>query len=96
MLFAALSQAARQALRAMNLPKYEYRTEFAKRYYGQGLTEGEAKGRTELVLRQLTVRFGALPESVRARLQVASSQELDGIGERLLTAGTLSEVFDTQ
>lgn len=78
--------------------KYEYRSEFAKRYYGQGLTEGQTKGRlegrTELVLRQLTVRFGALPENVRARVQSASSEELDRIGERLLTASTLSEAVD--
>lgn len=46
-LFAALSEAARRALRDMNLPKYEYKTEFAKRYYGQGLSEGKAEGRTE-------------------------------------------------
>ena len=98
MLFEALSEAARRALRAMNLPKYEYQTEFAKRYYGQGLTEGEAKGRlegrAELVLRQLTVRFGSLPENVRDRLQSTNSEQLDRIGERLLTASTLSEALD--
>jgi hypothetical protein len=92
-LFAALSEAARRALRDMNLPKYEYKTEFAKRYYGQGEAKGRAEGRLELVLRQLTVRFGALPESARARLQTAGSEELDRIGERLLTASTLSEAL---
>lgn len=98
MLDQALSEAARRALQTMISGKYEYRSEFAKRYYGQGLTEGEAKGRlegrTELVLRQLRVRFGTLPESVRARLQGANSEELDRVGERLLTASTLSEALD--
>lgn len=98
MLFKALSEAACRALRAMNLPKYEYQTEFAKRYYGQGLTEGEAKGRlegrAELIVQQLSVRFGALSESVRTGLRAASTEELDRIGERLLTASTLSEALD--
>jgi hypothetical protein len=92
MLFSALSEAARRALQAMNLPKYEYQTEFAKRYYGRG----RAAGRLELVLRQLTVRFGTLPESIRARLEAASSEDLDRIGERLLTASTLSEALESQ
>lgn len=81
----------------MNLPKYEYKTEFARRYYGQGLTEGEAKGRAEgraeLVLRQLTLRFGTLPETVQARVRSARIEELDRIGERLLTAGSLDEAL---
>jgi hypothetical protein len=94
MLFAALSEAARRALRDMNLPKYEYQTEFAKRYYGQGLTEGKAEGRAELVLRQLARRFGDLPEDVRARVRVAGIAELDQIGDRLLTAGSLSEALE--
>lgn len=92
MLDQALSEAARRALQTMVSGKYEYRGEFAKRYYGQGLTEGRA----QLVLRQLTMRFGALPESVRARLQSTTSEELDQIGERLLTASTLSEALGAQ
>jgi hypothetical protein len=90
MLFDALSEAARRALRDMNLPKYEYKTEFARRYFGQG----EAKGRAEIVLRQLTLRFGSIPDAVRARIEGASIEELDGIAERLLTAGSLGEALD--
>jgi Domain of unknown function (DUF4351) len=74
----------------MNLPKYEYQTEFAKRYYGRG----KAEGRAELVLRLLARRFGDLPDDIRARIQGASIDELDQIGERLLTAGSLSEALD--
>ena len=59
MLFAALSEAARQALQTMISEKeYEYRSEFAKRYYSRGLTEGETRGLVpERVHRQL-LRFG--------------------------------------
>ncbi len=91
MLFNALSEAASRALRAMNPSKYEYKTEFARRYYGQGLTAGRA----ELVLRQLTSRFGALPVSAQARIHEASIEELDRIGDRLLTAATLADALET-
>lgn len=102
MLFSALSEAARRALRAMNLPKYEYRTEFAKRYYGagkaegkaEGKVEGRAEGRAEFVLRLLTRRFGDLPRSIHDRIRCASIEELDRIGDRLLTADSLSEALD--
>lgn len=95
MLFKALSEAASRALRAMNPSKYEYQTEFAKRYYGQGLTEGEIRGRTEVLLRQLRSRFGALPTSAQSRIHEASIEELDRIAERLLTAATLADVIET-
>jgi hypothetical protein len=96
MLTEALSEAARRALQSMDPAKYEYRSEFAKRYYGQGLTEGETKGRAELVLRQLTLRFGALSEPDLARVRGAGIEELDRIGERLLTASTLREALDSR
>ena len=83
----------------MNPSKYVYQTEFAKRYFGQGLSqglvEGETKGRAELVLRQLRSRFGALPTTAQARIHDASIEELDRIGERLLTAATLADALET-
>jgi flagellar biosynthesis/type III secretory pathway protein FliH len=42
-----LPEAARQALQTMNASKYEYQSEFARRYYGQGKAEGRAEGRVE-------------------------------------------------
>lgn len=82
----------------MNLPKYEYKTEFAKRYYGQGLAEGKAEGKTEgraePILRLLSLRFGALPEDAQARIRSAALEELDRIGERLLTAGSLEGALE--
>jgi hypothetical protein len=45
---AALGEAARRAVEEeMQSGKYEYRSEFAKRYFEQGRVEGEAKGRAE-------------------------------------------------
>jgi uncharacterized protein DUF4351 len=85
----SLSEAARNALTAMQPQKYEYQSDFARKYYGQGLAEGEAK----LVARQLAHRFGVLPESAQGRIRVASIDELEAIGLRLLTATTLEEAL---
>ena len=59
----------------------------------EGRTEGRAEGRTELLLRQLTKRFGPLPTETVARINAAAIPELDRWGERLLDARSLSEVF---
>ena len=99
----SLSEAARRQLQTMDPAKYQYQSEFARRYYGQGqaegraeglangLAKGQAQGRAELVIRQLALRFGALSNELQARLLATSIDELDAIGERLLTARTLHE-----
>jgi len=45
------------------------------------------------VLKQLTLRFGALSEDVIARVQTAPSEELELFAERVLTAQTLDEIL---
>ncbi len=64
----------------------------------EGRTEGRIEGRAEgerLVLsRQLTIKFGPLPESALARLRRASETELSSWVDRVLTAHTLDEVFN--
>ena len=81
----------------MDPAKYEYQSEFAKRYIALGKAEGEAQGkaqgRADLVKRQLTLRFGKLPAETVTRISTASIEELDAIGERLLTASTLDEAL---
>jgi len=73
----------------MDPAKYEYQSEFAKRY----VALGRAEGRATLLTRQLTLRFGTLAADAVARLGTASIDELDAIGERLLTARTLQEAL---
>jgi hypothetical protein len=73
----------------MNPAKYEYRSEFARHYFGQGLAEG----RSTLLQRLLTRRFGPLPAEVTGRLSSATIDELDAIGERLLAAQSLEEAL---
>jgi len=89
----SLSEAARRALRSMDMSKYEYQSDFARQYVAQGRVEGRVEGRAELVIRLLGVRFGAPSNEVRSRLKTASLSELDAIGERLLTAETLAEAL---
>lgn len=92
LVFDSLSEAARKELRAMDPAKYEYRSEFARRYFGQGLVEGRAA----LLQRLLARRFGALPAETTERLSTATIDELDAIGERLLSAQTLDEALGSR
>lgn len=89
----SLSEAARRAFQTMRAFKYEYQSDFAKHYFGKGKAEGKAEGRAELVLRQLTVRFGALSDDAKARVAGATAEELDAVAERVLTAQTLQEAL---
>ena len=93
----SLSTAARQELQAMDPAKYEYQSEFARRYVAQGRAEGKAEGqlegRADLLVRQLTLRYGPLASDVRAWIAAASIADLDAVGERLLTAQSLQEAL---
>ncbi|HEY0683320.1 MAG TPA: DUF4351 domain-containing protein, partial [Steroidobacter sp.] len=89
-----LSEAARRALRDMMPANYEYQSDFARKYYGQGKAEGKAEGIADIVGKQLTLRFGPLDEATRSRIAAASSTELEEIAKRLLTAPTLDAALD--
>ena len=69
----------------------------AEAWIEQGRAEGAAEGRTEgqaeLLLRQLQLRFGALPEAVRGRVRSASVSELEAWAEAVLDAASLDEVL---
>jgi hypothetical protein len=82
-----LSEAARRALQAMDLRKYEYQSDFARRYI--------ALGHANLIAKLLTRRFGPLTQEVQTRIAELSLAELDAIGDRLLTAETLHEALGT-
>lgn len=110
LVWAALSAAARGALQAlMRSGKYEYQSEFARKYFGagkaegraEGMAEGEAKGRAEgkaegkaeLLAKLMRLKFGPLPARVRERLRRASPEELDRWAERILTAASIDDVL---
>lgn len=58
-----------------------------------GRKAGIADGERAVVIRQLTRRFGPLPEDVIARIEGADLATLDRWSEQLLTAATLDEVL---
>jgi hypothetical protein len=95
----SLPEAGRRALQAMDASKYQYQSEFARRYYGQGkadgVAEGKAAGVAETVLKLLATRFGALSPAVATRVQSASAVDLDRIAVKVLTAQTLDEALGT-
>jgi hypothetical protein len=71
--FAFLNDAARRALEAdMQLDKYEYQSEFARRFLAQGREEGREAGHVEAlgaaILAVLEARGLAIDEHVRARI----------------------------
>lgn len=104
LVWASLSEAARKELQAMDPAKYEYQSEFARRWIAlgreegkaEGKAEGQSQGRADLLLRQLTLRYGELGDEVRARISTASIAELDAIGERLLTAKSLKDALGSR
>jgi hypothetical protein len=66
----------------------------ALRYTRQeGLAEGIEKGESTILRRQLTRRFGPLPEWPEQRLQSASSEQLEAWADAVLDARSLEEVF---
>jgi hypothetical protein len=86
----SLSQNAPEAFEAtMNSLGYEYQSDFARRYYGQG----KAEGRVEIILKLLALRFGLLTEAVQACVHSAQDAQLDAVAERFLTAQTLEEAL---
>ncbi len=54
---------------------------------------GELRGEAKILQRQLTLRFGKLPEVVVARLKEANAEQLEAWSEQVLFASTLEDVF---
>lgn len=83
----SLSEAARAALEeTMSTPGNDQTAKFAKRFF-------TAQGQAHILTRQLTARFGPLSEEVRYQLVWSTPEELDDIGDRVLTAATLQEAL---
>jgi hypothetical protein len=59
----------------------------------EGRREGRQEGQLELVTRQLTRRFGPLPDWATARLQAADASQLEQWADRVLDAPSLEAVF---
>jgi hypothetical protein len=59
----------------------------------RGHSTGKLEGKLETLTRQLTHRFGPLPEWVAHRLSAGTGEQLDAWLDRVLDAANLAEVF---
>ncbi|MEZ4239487.1 MAG: Rpn family recombination-promoting nuclease/putative transposase [Myxococcota bacterium] len=59
----------------------------------EGLREGRVQGELRVLLKQLQLKFGALPEAIVARVEAGSEAELEQWAERILVAETLEAVL---
>jgi hypothetical protein len=96
---AARHGAARAALEAlMASGKYEYQSDFAKKYVAegraQGRVEGRVEGRAEAVLALLEARGLEVPASIRTHVMACTDlAKIDTWLARALTARTAAEVI---
>jgi hypothetical protein len=68
-------------------------SDIGKRFYAKGRKAGRADGARELLIEQLTQRFGPLSEAAMEQLEGAAAGRLKYWGGRLLSATSLDEVF---
>jgi len=54
------------------------------------------EGRLEIILKQLTLKFGPLPDEIQTRVRGAQEAQLNILAERMLTAQTLEEALGSQ
>jgi predicted transposase/invertase (TIGR01784 family) len=59
----------------------------------EGRHEGEKRGEAKVLLHLLEVKFGAVDDRTRSRVQAAGPKRLLQWAERVVTADTLSDVF---
>jgi hypothetical protein len=59
----------------------------------QGREEGRQVGHTELLEKQLTLKFGQILPEYRAKLEQATREQIDTYAARVLTADSLAAVF---
>jgi hypothetical protein len=86
---------ARHLLEAMLVSGIrEYKSDFARRYHGQGKAEGKAEGEAEMILTVLAARGIDVPDVERARiLECTDLDRRKAWGRRAATANSLDDLF---
>jgi predicted transposase YdaD len=59
----------------------------------EGRVEGRVEGAARLLVRQLSRRFGVVPDEMRKRIDAASLEQLEAWSDRVLDAATLDDMF---
>ena len=65
----------------------------AQQYEARGEARGEMKGRANTLLRQISLKFGEVPEERRRQVTSAGRAELDAWIDSVLTARDIDDVF---
>lgn len=104
LIYSSLGDVARAALEAlMSFEKYEYRSDFAKKYVAQGRVEGRVEGRIEgrvleakrLLLAILAERHLGPSDPARARVEACGDPDvLEAWVLRATSAAAEADVFD--
>ncbi len=59
----------------------------------QGIEQGIERGELKFIRRLIDARFGGLPKWAEERIANRSTKEIEELGVRLLTAGSLEELL---
>ncbi|MGI5220495.1 hypothetical protein [Nocardia sp. CA-290969] len=65
----------------------------AEQLRAEGQARGQVKGQARILLRQLALKFGPLPDGVAERVEAGEPAEFEMWSERVLTANSLEEFF---
>lgn len=61
--------------------------------FHEGEQKGEQRGKTEMLIRLLALRFGNLPPAVQVKINAAPNTQIEAWFDRAVDAPTLDEVF---
>ncbi|MBS3946934.1 MAG: DUF4351 domain-containing protein [Dethiobacter sp.] len=64
-----------------------------KHPYEAGKIEGKIEGKTELVIKQLSKKFGLLPPDIRHKISKAEQYQLDLIAEGIFDFKSIDDVL---
>ena len=79
----------------MTARTYEYQSDFARKYFGLGRTEGRVEGAATALLEVLAARGITISDAARARIvECADTELLRTWIRRAATAHTTDELFD--
>ena len=91
----ALGPAARNALeKLMASGTYQYKSDFARKYFGQGVAKGKVEGKADDILAVLEARGLAAPSDARERIAACTDlAQLDRWVRRAATCASVDELF---
>ncbi len=73
--------------------KIDWTAEWREEGWREGRLEGRREGEAKLLLRLLAKMYGPLTPAIQDRVRRAQADQLLEWGERLVTSGSLEEVF---